>query len=129
MRESLVTLLLLATTPALGHAILLAGIPAPTSHVKAGKLAVKLRYNSRVDAARSKLTLTGPDHVVVTLQAEAGATPDLLEATTPSLGQGAYTLRWQVLATDGHITRGTVPFTVDAPQAAATKPQAAANQP
>jgi methionine-rich copper-binding protein CopC len=27
---------------------------------------------------------------------------------------GAYTLKWQVLATDGHITRGSVPFIVDA---------------
>jgi copper resistance protein C len=115
MRESLVLLLLLASPPALAHAILLAGIPAPTSHVPGGPLAVRLRYNSRVDATRSKLTLTGPDHVVVTLRAAAGATPDLLEATTAKLAGGAYLLRWQVLATDGHITRGTVPFTVDAP--------------
>jgi hypothetical protein len=28
--------------------------------------------------------------------------------TTP----GAYVVRWQVLAIDGHITRGDVPFTV-----------------
>ena len=115
MRKSLVLLLLLASPRALAHAILLAGIPAPTSHVLPGPLAVRLRYNSRVDATRSKLTLTGPDHVVVTLHADAGATPDLLDATTAPLAAGAYTLRWQVLATDGHITRGTVPFTVDTP--------------
>jgi hypothetical protein len=28
---------------------------------------------------------------------------------------GAYVVRWQVLAVDGHITRGDVPFTVTAP--------------
>ena len=33
-------------------------------------------------------------------RAEAGAKP------------GDYVLHWQVLATDGHITRGDVPFTV-----------------
>jgi methionine-rich copper-binding protein CopC len=27
--------------------------------------------------------------------------------------KGAYVLRWQVLATDGHITRGKVPFRVE----------------
>ena len=31
------------------------------------------------------------------------------------LKPGAYTLRWQALALDGHITRGDVPFTVTAP--------------
>jgi methionine-rich copper-binding protein CopC len=115
MRNPLAILLVLASQPALAHAILLAAIPAPASHVPAGPLAVKLRYNSRVDTTRSKLTLTGPDHVVATLQPEPGATQDLLQATTAPLPPGAYTLRWQVLATDGHITRGTVPFTVDAP--------------
>ncbi len=115
MRTLLVMLLLLASRPALAHAILLAGIPAPKSHVAAGPLAVRLRYNSRVDAARSKLSLTAPNRTTVTLQAAAGTTPDLLEATTSPLSPGDYLLRWQVLATDGHITRGTVPFTVDAP--------------
>jgi methionine-rich copper-binding protein CopC len=28
------------------------------------------------------------------------------------LSPGAYSVRWQVLAVDGHITRGEVPFTV-----------------
>jgi len=31
------------------------------------------------------------------------------------LAPGAHVLRWQVLAIDGHITRGDVPFTVVAP--------------
>jgi methionine-rich copper-binding protein CopC len=30
------------------------------------------------------------------------------------LAAGAYRLRWQVLASDGHITRGEIPFTVTA---------------
>jgi methionine-rich copper-binding protein CopC len=32
------------------------------------------------------------------------------------LTPGDYVASWQVLATDGHVTRGTVPFTVDAPK-------------
>jgi methionine-rich copper-binding protein CopC len=28
------------------------------------------------------------------------------------LVKGAYVLRWQILAMDGHITRGNVPFQV-----------------
>ncbi len=35
------------------------------------------------------------------------------------LRPGDYTVRWQVLAVDGHITRGDVPFTVTPPPATA----------
>ena len=38
---------------------------------------------------------------------------DVLSAGV-TLTPGAHTLRWQVLAVDGHITRGEVPFTVTA---------------
>jgi methionine-rich copper-binding protein CopC len=38
--------------------------------------------------------------------------PDLLEASAKLATPGAYVVRWQVLAIDGHITRGDVPFTV-----------------
>jgi methionine-rich copper-binding protein CopC len=34
---------------------------------------------------------------------------------TVTLTPGTYVLRWQVLAIDGHITRGDVPFTVTEP--------------
>ncbi len=106
--------LCLAASPAWAHAILIDSTPAPNAHLKAGPLAVIFRYNSRIDAGRSKLTLTAPDGNAARLDAHAGATPDLLEAAT-AVTPGAYTLRWQVLAIDGHITRGSVPFTVDAP--------------
>jgi methionine-rich copper-binding protein CopC len=105
-------LALAAAPPALAHAVLIDSLPAPDGHVPAGALAIKFRYNSRIDAPRSKLTLTRPDGSVVRLGSH-GEGPDLLEATV-TLVAGAYTLHWQVLAVDGHITRGNVPFTVDA---------------
>jgi methionine-rich copper-binding protein CopC len=40
------------------------------------------------------------------------AEPTRLEAPLPALAPGAWRLRWQVLATDGHITRGDIAFTV-----------------
>jgi methionine-rich copper-binding protein CopC len=43
----------------------------------------------------------------------AQPSPDVLSATGHGLTKGAYVLRWQVLADDGHITRGEVPFHVD----------------
>lgn len=100
-----------APAPARAHAVLIDSVPAPAGHVPAGNLAIKFRYNSRIDAPRSKLTLTRPDGSTSRL-ASHGEGPDLLEAGL-TLPPGAYTLHWQVLAVDGHITRGNVPFAVD----------------
>jgi methionine-rich copper-binding protein CopC len=36
--------------------------------------------------------------------------PDSLAAEIEGLVPGRYRLRWQVLAVDGHITRGDIPF-------------------
>ena len=106
-------LLALAASPAAAHAILIDSTPAPEGHVHPGTLNVIFRYNSRIDVPRSKLTLTAPDGTLTRLPATAGGKPDLLLATA-RVAQGDYALHWQVLAIDGHITRGNVPFTVDA---------------
>jgi methionine-rich copper-binding protein CopC len=94
------------------HAILIDSMPAPLAHVPAGHISLVFRYNSRIDAARSKLTLKRPDETTQRLAIEASDKPDLLRASL-DLAPGGFVVAWQVLATDGHITRGTVPFTVD----------------
>ncbi len=100
-----------APLPAGAHAILLDSQPASGATVPAGHLAFLLRYNSRIDAARSRLTLTGPGGTASVLPITPGGPPDVLAAQA-DLPAGSYSLRWQVLAVDGHITRGDVPFTL-----------------
>jgi len=112
-----------AATPACAHAVLIDSTPAPDGHVKPGPIAIRFRYNSRIDAPRSKLTLTSPDGSTSRL-ASRGEGPDYLDADT-TVTPGAYTLHWQVLAVDGHITRGNVPFTVDAAPATSASHSAA----
>jgi methionine-rich copper-binding protein CopC len=108
--------LLLATLAFAGqaaaHAILVDSAPAPLGHVPAGHVSLKFRYNSRIDAGRSKLTLKHADDAGQRLSVTPSDKPDLLQAEL-DLKPGSYSVSWQVLATDGHITRGTVPFTVD----------------
>jgi methionine-rich copper-binding protein CopC len=104
--------LLLIAPPAFAHAILIDSTPAPLAHIHAGPLNLVFRYNSRIDAARSKLTLKLPDQTTERLTIQPAPTQDVLK-TTLTLSPGPYVAAWQVLATDGHITRGTVPFTVD----------------
>ncbi len=100
---------------ALAHAVLLDSDPAPMGEVAAGRHLLRLRFNSRIDAARSRLSLVDPQGVVRVLAIlKEGAAPDLLTAEAV-LAPGAWELRWQVLAIDGHITRGLVPFSVKTP--------------
>lgn len=103
--------LLLQPRPAAAHAILEASRPADGAQVPAGTVALELRYNSRIDRERSGLTLTRPDQSKITLPIAPEGPPDLLTSTI-ALTPGAYVVHWQVLAVDGHITRGDVAFTV-----------------
>ncbi|MEA2775931.1 MAG: copper resistance protein [Acetobacteraceae bacterium] len=96
------------------HAILEESTPPTGASIKAGNLDLHLRYNSRIDRTRSRLTLIRPDRSKDTIAIAPNGPPDIIDAHL-NLTPGAYIVRWQVLATDGHITRGDVPFTVAAP--------------
>ena len=73
---------------------------------------MNLRFNSRLDLKRSKLTLVMPDGKQVALPLSESGASDSLVSEAHGLKTGSYVLRWQVLANDGHITRGEVPFRV-----------------
>jgi methionine-rich copper-binding protein CopC len=104
---------LLSITPlALAHAVLVEATPAANGLVAGPDVNVQLRFNSRIDSARSRLTLVLPDQSLRSLTLQPQSTPATLESRITGLGAGAYTLRWQVLAADGHITRGEIPFQV-----------------
>ena len=97
--------------PAFAHAMLVSSTPAVNATLHSGDTAIELRFNSRVDGARSTLVLVKPDGKTerLPLDAQHGATT--LDAHT-TLQAGKYLIRWQALAPDGHITRGEIPFTV-----------------
>ena len=101
---------LLAPDVACAHAILIRSQPADRGSVAAGPRELVLRYNSRIDHARSRLTLQGTNAQMV-LPLEADSAPDALAAKV-ELTPGDYVVHWQVLAVDGHMTRGDVRFTV-----------------
>lgn len=94
------------------HAVLLESSPALKSSVSGPDIPLKLRFNVRIDAARSRLTLVDPDGSSQTLDISKQESPEIISAEAKGLHPGLYRLRWQVLASDGHITRGEIPFTV-----------------
>ena len=110
----LVGLLALAVPPrsASAHAILLHVTPAPKAKVQGPELKVELKFNSRIDAKRSRVTVVSPDQSTKVLANQESGSPDTLAARGEGFAPGEYRLKWQVLSSDGHITRGEHPFTV-----------------
>jgi methionine-rich copper-binding protein CopC len=114
-RSNLLALFLIAgaASPLWAHAILMESTPKLNSTVKGPDFAITLRYNVRIDGGRSRVRVVSPEGKVSTLTVASQATPDTLQSHATGLQPGAYKLQWQVLASDGHMSRGEIPFTVN----------------
>jgi copper resistance protein C len=102
----------LIAAAASAHAVLLESAPSLNGTVAGPDVPIRLRFNVRIDAGRSRLTLVGPASFAQTLEISKESPADALLTHAAGLLPGEYRLRWQVLASDGHITRGEIPFTV-----------------
>jgi copper resistance protein C len=103
---------LLSPPMAKAHAVLVASMPSIHGTIAGPDVAVRLKFNSRIDGAHSRLLLAdaaGKTQPLVMLEQKA---PDTLEAQKIHLSAGNYKILWQALAADGHITRGEIAFTV-----------------
>jgi copper resistance protein C len=98
--------------PLYGHAVLLSATPGVSQVISGPDVPMTLRFNTRVDAKRSALVLVPPGGHPQSLHIIENAPPDKLVSEAKGLKAGAYVLLWQVLATDGHITRGELHFRV-----------------
>lgn len=108
-------LMLPAIAPrAYAHAVIIESTPAVDAVVAADS-DVTLHFNSRIDHQRSRLTVIAADGTASALPIVADSAPDVVAAKLSGLGAGQYRLRWQVLAIDGHLTRGDIRFSVKAP--------------
>ena len=102
-----------ATQVCWAHAILMDSSPKLNSSVKGPDVSINLRFNVRIDGGRSRVKLVAPDGTTSTLTLANQASPDTLQTHAAGLKPGAYKLQWQVLASDGHMSKGEIPFTVN----------------
>ncbi|MGA9564366.1 MAG: copper resistance CopC family protein [Candidatus Korobacteraceae bacterium] len=109
----LVVIMAGATQVCWAHAILMDSSPKLNSSVKGPDVSINLRFNVRIDGGRSRVLLVSPDGKVSTLKLTGQATPDTLQTNATGLQPGAYKLQWKVLASDGHMSSGEIPFTVN----------------
>lgn len=103
--------LLLLPRMALAHAHLVSSSPAAGATVHGPDVAIDLKFNSRVAVKGSMITLVVPGGLTQPLALDSHSNEVNLD-THAHLKPGSYILRWQALSTDGHITRGEIPFTV-----------------
>lgn len=97
--------------PSHAHAIVVETTPQVDA-VMHDPIDIKLRFNSRIDRARSRLVLLDASGNESAIAIDKNSPTDILTARITGIQPGSYRLRWQVLALDGHITRGDIPFTV-----------------
>ncbi|HUM18094.1 MAG TPA: copper resistance CopC family protein [Candidatus Nitrosotalea sp.] len=102
--------------PAQAHAIILESEPRHGDLVPAPKRLL-LRFNSRIEKPLCLVQLVGGPRKrsVALMRQEADTAIDTLIYALPPLEPGPYQARWKVMAADGHVTEGTVLFTVTGP--------------
>jgi copper resistance protein C len=104
---------------AAAHAIVLDSVPAPDAVLGRAPAQAVLRFNSKIEKRLTRVTLTGgggppkPLSVVTGAGGDAGQ-PDRIVVPLGPLAPGPYTIRYKVLSADGHVTEGTLRFTVGA---------------
>lgn len=103
---------LLAPVRCLAHASLVASSPQDAATVPSGRVEMELRFNSRIDAKLSRLMLTMADGQRVSEPLETIPEANALKAKASNLQGGSYTLHWQIMSVDGHLTQGKINFRV-----------------
>jgi methionine-rich copper-binding protein CopC len=102
-----------AAPPAAAHAIVLESSPTHEAALAEPPARIVLRFNSRIEAALSRVTIESGTGRPVALPAarDAGEANRLVVPLRP-LAPGTYVVRYRVLAADGHVTEGALRFTV-----------------
>ena len=100
---------------AYAHAIVLESSPRSGAVLARPPAQITLRFNSKIEKRFTRLTLATGNQppAPVTAANDEPSAPDRLVIPIRSLAPGDYTLRYRVLAVDGHITEGALRFTVE----------------
>jgi methionine-rich copper-binding protein CopC len=103
---------LITSTTVSAHAIVVEAAPAANAVVDGAHVAINLRFNSRVDIDRSRLSVVDAANQTRVLVIDPASPPDRIQAVARDLQPGEQHLEWYVLSADGHITRGRLKFKV-----------------
>ncbi|MGE3771999.1 MAG: copper resistance protein CopC [Gammaproteobacteria bacterium] len=94
------------------HAVVVASTPPDRAVLTRVPPQIELRFNAKLEKKLVHVKLDRADGATQTLT-DVAPEPARIRATLPQdLPEGAYTLHYKVLATDGHATQGVLRFTL-----------------
>jgi methionine-rich copper-binding protein CopC len=101
-----------ATPPVWAHAYPAISVPNNGAAVKESPREVRIQFTEAVEMAFSSITVKGPNKETVSQGALRKLSDDTIAIDVKPLQPGSYTVEWQVLSVDTHITEGVLRFTV-----------------
>ena len=97
--------------PASGHAYPIIVSPADGTALKESPREIRMQFTEGVELAFSRITVKGAKGEVVGQGKLRQLADDTVAIDLKPLSAGNYTIEWQVLSVDTHITEGTLHFT------------------
>jgi methionine-rich copper-binding protein CopC len=103
-----------STGIARAHAYPAVAIPNNGATVTEPPREVRIQFTEGIEMAFSQITVKGPNGELVSQGKLRKLADDTVAIDLKPLGPGNYSVEWQVLSVDTHITDGTLRFTVGA---------------
>lgn len=100
--------------PSFAHSVVVSSQPAAGSTITGLTCRVRIVFNNRIDASRSRIQMMDTANTATTVAVTGDDTRSSLNATFEAPRPGPWQVEWQVLSADGHIVRGRIPFTIAA---------------
>ena len=113
--SSALLLLALPGGQAWGHAYPAVSIPDNGAMVKEPPRELRIQFTEAVELAFSQITVRGSNGEVVSQGKLRQLASDTVAIDLKPLSAGSYSVEWQVLSVDTHVTDGILRFTVGAP--------------
>lgn len=114
MNRTLVPLVIVATLwsgRAAAHSTLQQSTPRAGESLRQGPAVAALYFDSELESVFSKMTVTDEQGAQVSV-GEARANRKSLSVRLGAVARGTYRVRWDVVARDGHRSKGDYIFTV-----------------
>ena len=95
-----------------GHGVLIESFPSHGAILQEPPSIISLRFNAAVETSITRVTLVDLKKQSQALHVTDGSTLEQVIVAVPPLAPGVYHVNYQVLAADGHVTKGSIRFTV-----------------
>ena len=101
-----------ATPPVWAHAYPAVSVPINGATLKEPPSEVRIQFTEAIEMAFSAVTVVGPNKEVFSQGKLRKLADDTVAISLKPLLAGNYTVEWQVLSVDTHVTEGVLRFTI-----------------